>query len=115
MEPPRTVNRHRVVLVNDRGQACAVPGKLVVREGDEIVFQSVGAGEVSLVFPRGILVADSGGAEPGVDYRFREDETPVFIARLSGVEPGIYTYAAYCRALNDVALGGSQPRIIIYR
>jgi hypothetical protein len=104
-----------VVLVNDRGQAHVVPGKLVVCEGETIAFKSVGAGDVSLVFPRGILVDASDGEEPVTEVCFTEETSPEFTARLNGLKPGIFTYAAYCRAVNDVALGGSQPKIIIYR
>jgi hypothetical protein len=112
---PKPVTSHLVVLVNDRGQALAVPGTLVVKEGEKIAFKSVGAGDVSLVFPRGILLAAPDDKEPVTEHRITGDQTPEFTACLKGVKPGIFTYAAYCRAVNDVALGGSQPRIIIYR
>ena len=114
MAKEASVTEHRVVLVVDRGQPEVVPGKLVVCEGDVIVFQSVGAGGVTLVFPAGILV-DGGSGEPVTHRDFAEEERPRLVARLSGVRPGVFTYAAYCRASNDVAIGGSQPKIIIYR
>ncbi len=110
---------HLVVFVNDRGQPIAVPGKVMVQTGDEIVFRSVDTGPVSLVFPSGILA----GVPGGVPVRGAEIKDSGYEVRLyvhvdrDERQPGLFSYAAFCRGrgIDDAAVGGSQPRIIIYQ
>jgi hypothetical protein len=117
MEIHPTGHTHRVVFVVDHGQPTAVPPKLLVHSGDEILFRSVDAGPVSLVFPNGILAGMPGGvpvnditvAKTGVDVR-------LYVVLDEGRHPGAYAYTAFCRreGIDDAAVGASQPRIIIY-
>jgi hypothetical protein len=115
MESSRPSTSHRVVFVNDHGQALAVPGVLVVKQGDEIAFQSVDVGPISLVFPSGVLTHKEGGG-PAMEHHLEEHASASFIALLDKHRnPGIFSYVAYCRGLDGAAVGGSQPRIIIYQ
>jgi hypothetical protein len=105
---------HLVVFVNDHGQAIAVPGTLSVKQGDLVEFRSVDVGRVSLVFPRGILVARDNAA-PVCDHHLEPHAAVTFAVSLDKErEPGLFSYVAYCRGLDHAALGGSQPKIIIY-
>jgi hypothetical protein len=114
MDAHSSSSTHRVVFVNDRGQAIAVPGKLVVKQGDLIEFHSVDVGRVTLVFPKGILIAKDGRA-PVCEYHLDQHAAVTFIVQVDEKRsPGMFSYAAYCHGLDDVALGGSQPKIIIY-
>ncbi len=101
---------HRVVFIVDRGQPIAVPGSVVVSKGDVITFQSVGAGHVSLLFPQRVLqTPDKEPAAAGeLDSKKAKDY------RVAGT-PGAYSYVAFCRDVGEVAIGNSQPRIIIYQ
>jgi hypothetical protein len=117
MEIRPTGHTHRVVFVIEHGQPVAVPGKVVVHTGDEIVFQSVNAGPVSLVFPNGILAGMPGGVPVNGAEIVKNGHEVRFYALLdSGREPGSYAYVAFCRGggIDDAAIGGSQPRIIIF-
>ena len=111
---------HLVVFVNDRGKPIAVPGHLVVSNGDEIVFHSVDVGPVSLLFPDGIVATVPGGVQVrGAEIQDSRHPTRVYVNLDAVAErgPGLYSYAAYCRdrAIEDFAVGGSQPKIIIYQ
>jgi hypothetical protein len=115
MDSPRPATCHRVVFVNDNGQALAVPGTLVAKQGDEVVFQAVDVGPVSLVFPGGVLTHKDGGG-PVNEHHLEEHASATFIALLDKHRsPGIFAYAAYCRGLDQAAVGNSQPKIIIYQ
>ena len=108
---------HRVVFVSDRGQPVAAPGRLVVSTGDEIIFRSVDVGPVSLQFPAGILADLSGKEVTAIDIPGSGLEVQLVFRRGEQRHPGLYSYAAFCRGrgLDDAALGGSQPKIIIYQ
>lgn len=111
---------HLVVFVKDRGQPIAVPGKLVVGNGDEIVFHSVDVGPVSLLFPDGIVATVPGGVQvSGAEIKDSQHPVRVYVNLDTAADrgPGLYSYAAYCRdrEVEDFAVGGSQPKIIIYR
>lgn len=115
MDSTRTATCHRVVFVNDHGRALAVPGTLVVEQGDEVVFQAVDVGPVSLVFPSGVL-AHRESDIPANEHHLEDHATATFKVLLDkDRRPGIFPYVAYCRGLDDTAVGNSQPKIIIFQ
>lgn len=106
---------HHVAVVNDHGQHRVVPGQIVTGGGDLVVFHSLTAGGVRLMFPTPIL-ADSSTGRPLERLTLGAGgsaEATVIGGR--SLRPGSHTYLVYCEEVDDLAVGGSQPRIIIYR
>lgn len=106
--------QYHVVFVRDKDVCLAVPGHLAVQAGDEITFHSAGAGKISVMFPVAVLKNQAGGPvdRHEVDPEVRE-ATPLKVDDKR--KPGCYTYVAYCHDGGRFAVGGSEPKIIIYR
>jgi len=114
MSSTPTSRTHHAAIVNDHGRYLVAPGHLVATAGDEIAFHSAAAGRVTLHFPTPVLM-DAHGA-PVERCELPDNGTATFrVADRERVRPGSYTYLAYCTAADELALGGSQPKIIIYR
>jgi len=107
--PGRPVRRH-VVIYHDRDGARAVPGCVVVAQGDTVVFESL-TGESVIFLPEmermardpvqgaGIIVLPGGQT---ADFPISE-----------AAEKGVYPYSVFCTKARRFAIGNSDPTIII--
>jgi hypothetical protein len=110
-----TPTTHHVAIVNDHSQHRVVPGQLVAGGGDLVVFHSVAAGAVRLMFPTPI-VADSATGKPLKRLLLAAGGSArATVIGGEAARPGSYTYLVYCEEVDELALGGSQPKIIIYK
>ena len=101
---------HKVGIIRDKPAFKVKPGKQKACAGDTVVFHSAGAGAVHLFFPKAIL-RDAAGQPI---HRLTVDAATDASGEVFG-EEGTYTYVAFCEESDDVAVGDSQPKIIIYR
>ena len=106
---------HHVAVVNDHAQHRVVPGQLVVGSGDQVIFHSVAAGAVRLIFPTPVLADPANGKPLRKLSLAAGGEGAAMVLGGEGVRPGSYTYLVYCEEVDELAIGGSQPKIIIYR
>jgi len=115
MEIRSTPATHHVAIAEDHGQRRVVPGHLVAGAGDAVLFHAVGGGAVRLFFPTPFL-ADPDTGKPLERLTLEAGGTAVAtVPAGDALRPGSHTYMAYCEEADDLAVGGSQPKIIIYR
>lgn len=115
MERTWAPSTHHVAVVNDHGQHRVDPGRLVAGGGDIVVFHSLTAGGVRLIFPKPILADSSSGAPLESLTLTAGGFAEARVIGGESLRPGSHTYLVYCEEVDDLAVGGSQPRIIIYR
>jgi hypothetical protein len=104
-EEPET---HIVAITRCDDHRRVVPGHLLVKDGDTIIFQSIGAGDLVLTFPKPVFEKDQDG-------RIKIDEEGNSEALTVNAEPGCYPYVAFSTEACSFAEGGSEPKVIVRR
>lgn len=112
-EEPRT---HVVAIAQCDDRRRVVPGHLLVKKGDKIIFQSIGAGPLVVMFPRPIFEENQESGENqncriNIEDREYGDSGPLTVI----ADPGCYPYVAFNADVCSFAEGGSEPKVIVRR
>jgi len=105
----RTPDKHDVAVCSDVREMgnpyIVAPGRLLAREGDEVVFRNHSGVPMVIKFPRGNTPFDVAEFTVAINDLVRVTVAP-------GTTPGGYPYHIYCGAATETARG-SLPIIII--
>jgi hypothetical protein len=103
-----------VAIVRRNAISLVVPGHIVARAGEQVTFQTVDAGRVTLMFPV-VLFEQNREDVRHIELGNDDDEPSEATLTVKDLKPGAYPYAVFSHEQSDFAVGGSHPKVIIKR
>jgi hypothetical protein len=100
-----------VLVCHCESDTLVFPGTVAVRRREEVTFLNVDLAEVSVLFPPGLVATGEGHS---LDRLQLERGKPKSVMVAAKAPIGCFPYAVYSAKTRSLAVGNSNPRLIIY-